>query len=89
MTGNRMIELYATYDLLEAEQIKNLLQEEGLQVQIRDLGNSPYPMSIGHFNEKRILVLASDEINAHEFISQAIKDEVISSSGRFIHGGLN
>jgi len=87
MLENHFIEIYATYDFLEAEKIKGFLEEEGLPVQIRDLGISPYPISIGKFNEKRILVLQSDENEASEVISKAIEDQIISSSGQFMDKG--
>ena len=87
MSENQFIEIYATYDLLEAEQIKGFLEEEGLPVQIRDLGISPYPIHIGTFNEKRILVMASDKEDAVQFISSAIRDRIISSDGQFMNKG--
>jgi len=87
MLENRFIEIYATFDFLEAEQIKGFLEQEGLLVQIRDLGISPYPLSIGNFAEKRILVLESDEMEASQVISRAIQDQIISSTGQFMHKG--
>lgn len=87
MSENSFIEIYATYDLLEAEQVKGLLEEEGLPVQIRDLGISPYPIHIGTFNEKRIMVLESDKEEGTQLISSAIQDQIISSNGHFINQG--
>jgi hypothetical protein len=87
MSENSFIEIYAVYDLLEAEQVKGLLEEEGLPVQIRDLGISPYPIHIGSFNEKRILVMETDKVEAVQFISRAIQDQIISSHGQFINQG--
>lgn len=87
MSENLFIEIYATYDLLEAEQIKGFLEEEGLPVQIRDLGISPYPIHIGTFNEKRIRVMESDKEEAIQLISKAIQDQIISSDGQFMNKG--
>ena len=79
-----MIEIYATYDQLEAEQIKGILEEEGLPAQVRNLGISPYPIAIGTFNERRILVMKSDRAEANSYIARAIQDHIISANGRFI-----
>ncbi len=78
------IEIYATYDILEAEQIIGILQERGILARTRDLGISPYPLNIGNFNEKRIMVMASDKTKALSEISNAIEDQIISSSGLFM-----
>ena len=78
------MEIYATYDLLEAEQIRGFLEETGILAKIRDLGISPYPISIGGFNEKRILVLNSYKKEALKVIANAIEDQMISSNGTFI-----
>ena len=87
MSENPFIEIYAVYDLLEAEQVKGFLEEEGLPVQIRDLGISPYPIHIGTFNEKRILVMESDKQEAIQLISKAIQDQIISSDGQILIKG--
>ena len=78
------MEIYATYDLLEAEQIRGILDQKGILTKIRDLGISPYPLTIGAFNEKRIIVLETDKKEALKAISNAIEDHVISSNGFFI-----
>ena len=78
------MEIYATYDLLEAEQIRGFLEETGILTKIRDLSISPYPLSIGGFNEKRIIVLNYYKKEALKLIANAIEDQVISSNGIFI-----
>ncbi len=83
------IEIYATYDILEAEQIIGLLHDRGIVARARDLGISPYPLNIGKFNEKRIMVMASDKTKALSEISSAIQDQVISSSGLFMDKGTS
>ena len=84
MSDNRTVEIYSTFDVLEAENIKGILEEEGIPNEIRDLGISPYPLTIGTFNEKRIVVARSDAKEASGLIQKAITDRIISSNGEFI-----
>ncbi|MBI1821482.1 MAG: DUF2007 domain-containing protein [Nitrospirae bacterium] len=82
--STNLVEIYTTYDLLEAEQIRGFLEETGILAKIRDLGITPYPLNIGGFNEKRIIVLSSYKKEALKLIANAIEDQVISSNGIFI-----
>src|SRR3990170_792621 len=55
-----VIELYKTYDPLEAGRIADLLGEHAIACSIRDLTMSPYPLTIGRFGERRVTVSVSD-----------------------------
>jgi peroxiredoxin len=78
------VELYKTYDPLEADRIADLLAEHDIVCVIRDLTISPYPMTIGRFGERRIGVAEGDVIRAREIIDEAIQDGYLSSDGSWM-----
>ncbi|MEW6683314.1 MAG: redoxin domain-containing protein [Nitrospirota bacterium] len=78
------MELYKTYDPLEADRISDLLAEEGISCAIRDLSMSPYPLTIGRFGERRISVAADDADRARFVLEQAIRDGYLSSDGSWV-----
>ncbi len=53
-------ELLVTYDEIEAEMIKDLLESGGISVKIRSSKVTPYPVNIGKMGEIRILVMEDD-----------------------------
>ena len=53
-------ELLVTYDEIEAEMIKDLLESGGILVVIKSSKVSPYPVNIGKMGEIRILVKEDD-----------------------------
>ena len=62
------MEVFITYDSIEAEMIKDLLQSGGIKVTLRSSKVSPYPVNIGKMGEIRILVRKEDEELAKEVI---------------------
>ncbi len=80
------MELYKTYDPLEADRIADLLAEHGIACAVRDLSISPYPLTIGRFSERRISVAAADADRAREVLEQAIHDGYLSSDGSWVDG---
>jgi len=50
------VELLVTYDEIEAQIVKNILEAEGIQVVLNSLKIRPYPVSIGKIGEDRLLV---------------------------------
>ncbi len=80
------MELYKTYDSLEADRISDLLAEHGIACVVRDLSISPYPLTIGRFSERRISVDAADAARARDVLEQAIRDGYLSSDGSWMEG---
>ncbi|MFQ5586314.1 MAG: DUF2007 domain-containing protein [Thermodesulfobacteriota bacterium] len=76
-------EVYLSYDAMEADLIRGLLEDNGISCFIRDMTITPYPMSIGKFAEKRIAVDEGDTKVAAQLIREAIRDGYISSEGKF------
>lgn len=79
-----MVELYKTYDVLEADRIADLLAEHEIACSVRDLSMSPYPLTIGRFAERRISVEADDADQARTVLEQAIRDGYLSSEGSWV-----
>ncbi|GBD95887.1 MAG TPA: DUF2007 domain-containing protein [Nitrospirae bacterium] len=53
-------EVLFTYDEVEAEIVKDLLEAENIQVVLKSLKITPYPVSIGRIGEIRLLVRNED-----------------------------
>ena len=63
------VEVLVTYDSLEAEMIKDLLESGGIPVVLRSSKVSPYPVNIGKMGEIKILVKKEDKESAERVIS--------------------
>ena len=62
------IEVFVTYDSIEADMIKDLLESGGIQVVMKSSKVSPYPVNIGRMGEVKILVRKVDVDAAEEVI---------------------
>ena len=62
------VELFITYDPLEAEMIKDLLESGGISIVLRSSKVSPFPVNIGRTGEIKILVRGQDREEAEEVI---------------------
>lgn len=66
---NEWSEVLFTYDEVEAEIVKDLLESEGIQVVVQSLKISPYPVSIGRMGEIRLMVRNEDIEKAKDILS--------------------
>jgi hypothetical protein len=66
---NEWVELLLTYDAIEAEIVKDLLEAEDIQVVVQSLKISPYPVSIGRMGEIRLMVREDELEKAREVLS--------------------
>jgi hypothetical protein len=62
------IEVFVTYDPIEAEVVKDLLESGGISVVLRSLKVNPYPVNIGKMGEIKILVKKEDKEMAEKVI---------------------
>ena len=62
--------LLVTYDQLEAEMIKDLLESGDIQVVLRSAKVSPYPVNIGKMGEVKIIVRSIDKESAEEVLKK-------------------
>ena len=63
------VEVFITYDSIEAEMIKDLLESGGMPVILRSSKVAPYPVNIGRMGEVRILVREEDKDTAKKVIT--------------------
>jgi len=66
--AGRWIELLVTYDSLEAEMIKDLLESGGIRAEIRSAKVTPYPVNVGKMGEVKVLVKEEDWDAAEEML---------------------
>ncbi|MEW6054271.1 MAG: DUF2007 domain-containing protein [Nitrospirota bacterium] len=72
--NEQWVEIFVTYDHLEAEMIRDLLESGGIPVILRSAKVSPYPVNIGKMGEIKVLVRESDEETAQSVIGQNYDD---------------
>lgn len=62
------VEVFVTYDAVEAEIIKDLLESGGVPVVLRSSKVRPFPVNIGKIGEVKILVREEDKETAEKVI---------------------
>ncbi len=65
---------YVTYDSIEAEMIKDLLESGGIDSVIRSAKVTPYPVNVGKMGEVKIFVREKDKEAAVEMIEKFMKE---------------
>jgi hypothetical protein len=66
------VEVLITYDPIEAEIVKDLLESGEVPVVLRSSKVSPYPVNVGKMGEIKILVKKEDKETAEEVIKSGI-----------------
>jgi hypothetical protein len=64
-----------TYDTMEAEIIRDILESGGIQVVLRSSKVSPYPVNVGKMGEIKILVKDEDRDLAEKVIREETDTE--------------
>ena len=67
------VEILVTYDQIEAEIVKDLLESGGIPVVIRSAKVSPYPVNIGKIGEVKVLVREKDRGTAEAVLKRDIE----------------
>jgi len=62
------VEVFVTYDTLEAEMIRDLLESGGIKVAVQSAKVTPFPVSVGKMGAIRILVRKEDKETAEKVI---------------------
>ena len=65
------VEVLVTYDPVEAEIVKDLLESGGIPAVLRSSKVSPYPVNIGKMGEIKVLVKKKDKDTAEEVIKSS------------------
>jgi len=66
----KWVVIFTTYDPLEAEIIKDLLESGGIPVVVRSSKVRPYPVNIGKMGEVKIMVREEDKAEAENVIKE-------------------
>ena len=69
--NDRWTEIFITYDTIEAQIIKDLLESGGIPVVLRSSKVTPYPVNVGKMGEIKIFVPKDDEESARGLIDQS------------------
>jgi hypothetical protein len=67
---SKWVEVFVTYDLLEAEMVREILESGGIAVSFRSAKVGPYPVNVGKMGEVKLFVAAEDAETAREVIRQ-------------------
>jgi len=65
------VELLITYDPVEAEIIKDILESGGIPVVLRSSKVTPYPVNIGRMGEVKVYVRTMDKETAEQVIEES------------------
>jgi len=68
------VQILVTYDPIEAEIIKDLLESGGIPVVLRSSKVTPYPVNIGKIGEIKVLVRKEDKETAEDVIKGIDED---------------
>jgi hypothetical protein len=64
------VELLVTYDPIEAEIIKDLLESGGIPIVLRSSKVTPYPVNIGKIGEVKVYVRKEDKETAKQVLEE-------------------
>ncbi len=80
-----LIDLYITYNPMEAQFIKDMLDDNDVACFIRGMEVSQLPMNVGNMGQTRVVVESEKLSAAVALIEEAIEANAITSEGRFIY----
>jgi len=80
-----LLDLYITYNPMEAQFIKDMLDDNDVACFIRGMEVSQLPMSVGNMGQTRVVVESDKLTAAVALIKEAIEANAITSEGRFIY----
>jgi hypothetical protein len=73
--------LLVTYDQMEAEILKDILESGDIPVQLRSAKVSPYPVNIGKMGEVKVLIREIDRKDAEEALKRFREEPTEPGSG--------
>jgi len=75
------VEVLVTYDLIEAEIVKDILESGGIPVVIRSGKVRPFPVNIGKMGAVKVLVRKEDKEAAEKIIKGSNNDIIYDKEG--------
>ena len=79
-----MVDVYACYEVQQAERLSEILGDESVDVLVRDRSSNLFPTSVGKSAQRTIAVPTELAGRARELITAAIKDGVVPDDGELI-----
>jgi hypothetical protein len=76
--NDEWVVVFVTYDSIEAEIIKDLLESGGIPVVLRSSKVRPYPVNIGKMGEIKVLVRQDDKEVAEKVIEGRSDDNSVT-----------
>ena len=73
--SDAFVEILTTYDQIEAEMIKGLLESGGIPAVLRSSKVSPYPVNVGKIGEIKLLVRKSDREIAEKVMNGRVDSD--------------
>ena len=73
--SDEFVEILTTYDQIEAEMIKGLLESGGIPAVLRSSKVSPYPVNVGKIGEIKLLVRISDREIAEKVMNDRVDSD--------------
>ena len=73
--SDAFVEILTTYDQIEAEMIKSLLESGGIPAVLRSSKVSPYPVNVGKIGEIKLLVRKSDREIAEKVMNGRVDSD--------------
>ena len=73
--SDEFVEILTTYDQIEAEMIKSLLESGGIPAVLRSSKVSPYPVNVGKIGEIKLLVRKSDREIAEKVMNGRVDSD--------------
>ena len=68
--------LLVTYDQLEAEMLKDVLESGDIPVQLLSAKVSPYPVNVGRMGEVKVMIRETDRDEAEEVLRRFSEDSL-------------
>ena len=80
-----LVDLYITYNPMEAQFIKDMLDDNDVACFTRGMEVSQLPMNVGNMGQTRVVVESEKLEEAIALIEKAIEANAITAEGRFIY----
>ena len=79
-----LVDVYVCYDEQIADRAVALLEDNGIEVLIRDHSSSAFPVTVGEATAQFVAVAASQRQQAQKLLSDAIADTVLTGDGHLL-----
>ncbi len=82
-----IVDLYITYNPVEAEFIKEMLDENDIACFVREMHPGQFPMTVGVHGQSRVVVDQEKVRAAYDLIRAALEADAITDEGQFVWEG--